>query len=366
VDVLLGYLALTTAATIRSPDPLHSVIGEPLQYQGQLASLCYGVALLAAGRAVVTEQRIRWLAGGIAAAATLVVAYGFVQQADLDPIWDTLNRGRMFSTLGQANNLAAYLVLALPLVLGLTLATQSLLHRLALFILAAAVIGALGLTFSRGGYLGGAAAVVAFAVLMGRRSVVTPRRLALAGASSLAIVALVAVMPPVADSAGRVVDRARQITEVEAGSGAFHVDLWAVGVQMAVENPLFGVGPEIYPALFPRYRDEILPPDRAALLSRFRPESPHNVPIAIAVGTGVPALAAYVALIVVALAAGLRRWRRARPTERALVAGVIAAVVGHVVTDVFVTAEVSTSWTFWVLLGVLATIPPRASAAEPR
>jgi O-antigen ligase len=366
VDVLLVYLALSAAATIRSPDPLHSVLGEPLQLQGMLASVCYAFALLAAGRVLATVRRIRWLIMGVAAGSVVVVAYGFAQQAHVDPIWDVLNRGRIFSTLGQANNLAAYLVLALPLVLGLALASVSRPARIALLLLVGGVVGALALTLSRGGYLGALFAVSTFALLALPRLAMDRRRLAGALVAVIAIVAIVVAVRPVAESAGRIVDRVRQLTEFDAGSGALHLDLWAVGIRIAVDHPLLGVGPEMFPAVFPQYRDAVLPSDQAAIVARFRPESPHNVPIAIAAGAGVPALAAYVTLIGLALAAGLRRWRIAEPTERILVAGLIAAVIGHFVTDFFMTAEVSTSWLLWVLLGVLATVPLPSSAAPPK
>ena len=367
VDVVVVYLTLTVAATIRSPDPLHSVIGEPLQLQGTLASLCYVVGLLAAGRVLVTEFRIRRLMGAVAAAVSVVVAYGVAQQANLDPIWDVLNRGRIFSTLGQANNLAAYLVIALPLVLGLAFTARTRPPRIVFIVLGGAIVATLGLTLSRGGYLGAAATLATFAILTLRRPALTLRRPTVTrrriGAFGMvaAVVVLLGLTPPVADSAGRILDRARQVADGETGSGALHLDLWAVGVRMTVDHPLLGVGPEMYPAAFSQYRDAVLPAERAAIVARFRPESPHSVPIAIAAGAGVPALAAYLTVIGLALVAGLRRWRRAAPRDRILVAGLIAAVIGHLVTDLFMTAEVSTSWLFWVLLGTLATVPRLSS-----
>ena len=287
----------------------------------------------------------------------MVVAYGLAQQANVDPIWDVLNRGRIFSTLGQANNLAAYLVLALPLVLGLALATVSRPARLALVVLVGSMVAALGLTLSRGGYLGALVAVSTFTLLVLRRPKMDRGLLAGALVTVIAVVAMLGAVQPVADFAGRIVDRARQLNEVDAGSGALHLDLWAVGIRIAVDHPLLGVGPKMFPAVFPQYREAVLPADRAAIVAQFRPESPHSVPIAIAAGAGVPALSAYLALGGIALVAGFRRYRRAATKERVLVAGLIAAVAGHFVTDLFVTAEVSTSWLFWVLLGVLATVP---------
>src|SRR5205823_5164104 len=105
-------------------------------------------------------------------------------------------------------------------------------------------------------------------------------------------------------------------SNVSEPSIAEHVAFVRVGLQIAVENPLFGVGPELYPEVFPRYRDQVLPPSQAAALAPFRVESPHDVPLAIADGAGLPALAAYLAIILLALRSGIRRWSNASGKER--------------------------------------------------
>lgn len=143
------------------------------------------------------------------------------------------------------------------------------------------------------------------------------------------------------------------------GSAASHIDLWAVGVRIVLDYPVLGVGPENYPDLFVVYEATVLPPERAAVMARFRPEGPHDVPLAVAVGAGIPALAAYLAVIAGALLAGLRRLRGASHVGRLLLAGMLAGAVGHVVTDLFMTADVSGSWVFWVLLGVF--VAPRVA-----
>ena len=173
----------------------------------------------------------------------------------------------------------------------------------------------------------------------------------------MAAFALIAFVPPVTRSAARVLDRVLQTADLGEGSAASHLDLWAVGLRMAVDYPVLGIGPEIYPRLFSRYRDEVLSPERAAVMARFRPESPHDVPIAIAVGAGLPALVAYLGVVVLAMRSGFRRMRRAPPVEQLLLAALLASAVGHLVTDLFMTAEVTGSWMFWVLLGALSAQP---------
>jgi O-antigen ligase len=349
---LVAYLVLTTAATLHSADPTQSVFGERLQYQGLLATLAYLVAFVAARTALSSERRIRALAIAVVAAATVASLYGLAQQVGLDPIWHVLDRGRIFSTLGQANALAAYLVLALPLAVVFGLTVVGRMQRLALLGAGGVIAIALALTLSRGGYLGALVAMSVMGALLFRRSMLTRRRLGLVGAAVF-VVGMVSFSPLVAPSLNRIVQRASMTIDLAEGSAASHLDLWAVGVRMATDYPVLGTGPEMYPVLFSQYRDRVLPPGQAAIMARFRPESPHDVPIAIAAGAGLPALLAYLMIVLGALAAGWR-WMRAERsrTERLLLAGLLAAALGHVTTDLFMTAEVA--GTFWVLLGILA------------
>jgi len=63
--------------------------------------------------------------------------------------------------------------------------------------------------------------------------------------------------------------------------------------------------------------------------------------------------------------AGWRRLRHGSPNERWLLAGLMAALAGHIVTDLFMTAEVTGSWIFWVLLGVLCATRERGTKPAP-
>ena len=366
VEALAVYVVLTAIATVRSPDPYHSLIGEQLQYQGLLATIGYALAFLAARRTFGDLLRVRRLFLVIVAGAVLVAGYGLLQQAGLDPIWHVLDRGRIFSTLGQANALAAYLVVALPISLALA-GTMRNVERAMLSLAAVAIGAALALTLSRGGYIGVGTALLVFVACLRVRSRLTGRRIALGAGIASAVLLSIVVLPPLARPVERVVDRALLTADLSQASTANHLDLWAVGVRMALDHPFLGVGPEIYPALFDSYRNSVLPPARAAVMARFRPESPHDVPLAIADGAGFPALAAYIVVVLLAMRAGRLRLRHATRDEQWLFAGLMAVVAGHTVTDLFMTAEVAGSWIYWVLLGVLFASGDRGmpDRAEP-
>ncbi len=366
VTALVLYLLLVGAATLRSTDPIHSLTGEPYQYQGMIASVCSAVAFVAGRRSLATHARLRVVAAALVLAGGVAAGYGLIQEAGLDPIWQELNRGRIFSTLGQANALAAFLVLAVPVSLGLAVTSRTT-GRVIAAAATVAIGTALALTMSRGGYLGAVVALAIFVALVPRRPVVTRRRLGYALAGLVALGAIAVTVPPLGGAVARVVERMQVIVNPAESSAASHLDLWAVGARIALDHPLLGVGPENYPDEFALYRDAVLPPARADAMAKFRPESPHNVPLAIADGAGIPALGAYLALIMGAMGVGLRRLRQAAARERTLLAALLAACAGHVVTDLFMTGEIAGTWTFWLLLGALAAVgqPRHVDGLDP-
>ena len=205
---------------------------------------------------------------------------------------------------------------------------------------------ALVLTQSRGGFLGFLAAAVVFAIGSLPVFSAPTRRLRYVVAAALAgVVVLLAV----AASAAGGVDR---LTSSDS-SIRFHLDAWRVAAQIAVEHPVLGTGPETFPDVFPRYSHDLLPADRANALDAFRVESPHDVYLGIAAGSGIPALAAYLAVIAGFFVVAFRGLGGAARDVRLALVGALAAVAGHLVTDVFMSAEVTSTWLFWVVFGAV-------------
>jgi putative inorganic carbon (HCO3(-)) transporter len=356
------FAAFAVLATVFSIAPGLSLEGEHFQWQGLVSLLMYAVAYAVARTVLLDESALRRFFVALALATLIVSGYGLLQQVQRDPVWGVLYKGRIFSTLGQANNLAAFLVLTIPCVGALIVVGGRVLRSLAVGTLLIA-LAALALTLSRGGYLGllaGLAAMIAVTVPLtaGVRSAVRNRsarvdRRWLRGGMLLfaAVIAAVLVVPPAREQAARVVERGVSIVSGRDSSTESHLDLWAVGLRITLEHPLLGTGPDTYAVEFPRYRDTVLSPERAAVLSKFRPESPHNVYLAISSGLGIPALAAYLALIALALLRAARSVRSSTGPTRIVAVALIGAIVGHVVSDVFMTAELTGSWLFWTVLG---------------
>jgi O-antigen ligase len=347
VDIpLVAFVVLNVAASAHSIDGRQSLYGERLQYQGLLTLLLYVGWFYIARSSVADLTGLRRLACAIAAGGALVAAYGLVQRWGLDPIWDGfLPGGRVFSSIGQSNALAAYLVLAIPLTAAGLFGRRALVRGLALAGVVA-MVAALLFTFSRGGYLGLIAVGVVLAAGWRRELGAGSRRAAYAAAVLVAGAAVLGAGQARAapEELGRVLDAGDE-------SARIHVDMWRVAAHVAIDNPLLGTGPETFPLVFPRYSHAVLADDRAAALDAYRVESPHDVYLAVAAGSGVPALAAYLVLLAGFGVLMLRAARTATREVRVLLVAVLAAIVGHAVTDAFMTAEVTSAWLAWAIMG---------------
>jgi O-antigen ligase len=349
IDLALAcFVALFVLASITSVDRAQSFVGEPFQFQGTVTTLVYVGAFLAARLSLATVAGFRRLLIVLAATGALVSLYGLVQSLGIDPFWPGRPDPRIISTLGQANDLAAYLDLVLVAVVALA-AMVSQRQRALLGTVAVLATVALALTYSRGGYLGALPALGA--LLLVRPGLPMPRRVSGAPILAGAVVVAVLALPIAATFGPRIVDRVVAIGDTNESSAQFHQDAWHVGVQIAIDHPWLGTGPETFPVVFRPYLSEVLPPDRAERLGRFRLESPHNELIGIAAEEGLPALVAYLAFLGGCAALAIRRMRAASGASRTVAIAVLAILATHLITTAFKTPDTTTSAIFWILLG---------------
>jgi O-antigen ligase len=345
-----AFAATNLTAFALSVNRAQSLFGEPLQHQGLVSVLLYLGFFWAARSAFRTERQVAHLLQAVATGAAIVVAYALVQRAGLDPIWDRPRGTRVFSTIGQPNALAAYLVMTIPITVALARRTSHTAWRVAALAAATASTLAVAFTKSRGGYIG--LAVVAVALLVGMiRSRVghhagNKRRGTVA---SVGVVLAIVLAPVVSAAAGDV--WSRTVGGFRGDSIRQHLALWEVGLAIAADHPWFGAGQETFPLLFPEY-EKILGPEAAESLRPYRPESPHNVYVAVAAGAGFPALVAYLTVVLFTLTSLWRGIGRPESADTAaLRVGIGVALLGHLATDAFMTQDITGSWVVWVLMG---------------
>jgi O-antigen ligase len=122
-DIPIGLFVLSQfVSTLFSMDPIVSWFGYYSRFNGGMLSIICYTLLFYAYVSNVKKAFGKKLLFSLLGSATIVSVYGVLQHVGIDKhIWVQDVQARVFSTLGQPNWLAAYLVALLPLVLSLAI-----------------------------------------------------------------------------------------------------------------------------------------------------------------------------------------------------------------------------------------------------
>ena len=351
--MVLLYWCVATVATAVSPV-------KKAAFSGWTKLTLYLIIFALLSR-LLRSPRIRsWLIAVYLHAALVVSAYGIRQwffkvealATWTDPTSSTANVTRVYSYLGNPNLLAGYLVPAVAFSLAAFFVWRGWgpkLLALTMFLLNS---GCLVLTYSRGGWIGFAVALLAMILLLVLWfSVDFPpvwRRwglpATLGGLAAILVVAVVLV-EPVRDRifsmfAGR-----------EDSSNNFRINVWESVRQMIRAHPILGIGPgnvafnQVYP-LF--------------MKPKFSALSAYSIWLEVAVETGLIGFSCFIWLLVVTFNQArvqFLRLRDLRSVDAFWLMAAVASMLGMLshgfVDTVWYRPEVSTLW--WLVVGMIAS-----------
>jgi O-antigen ligase len=320
---LLVYAAFTLISAAFSIDPRASLVDSR---QLLLLLIVPAVYRLAEGRRSLRVANVIITVGALSAIAG-IVQYGIFE-------FDSLGR-RPQGTMGH------YMTYSGLLMLVIITATARLLFRTSDRVWTAlvmpALLVALSLTLTRSAWVG---AFVGLAVLFSLRDF-----------RMLAVLPIVAALF-VALAPAAVTDRVYSMFDVNDPSNRDRVAMMRSGVLMVKDRPLTGVGPNMVPRVYAQYRDR----------SAVNASNPHlhNVPLQIAAERGLPALAAWLWFLIVAVR---ELWRRFRRTETpSLAAAGLATLAAMLAAGLFEYNFGDSE--FLMLLLVLITLPLAADRSR--
>jgi putative inorganic carbon (HCO3(-)) transporter len=320
-----ALLAVLLAATVAHPNGAAG-LAVLLRWVGFLAVLAVLLDCLRAALAPRFVAQV-YVWSCTAAAACGVLTYLLADQR------------RVVGPLGDPNDLAFFLLAALPLTLALRVgASAPRRYDAATAVLILALLG----TLSRGALVGAVAALTV-AVVLGSLSLravagLTVTLAALAGLSVLAVPELVSTS-------------LEQKEHVADQNVSERLDLWAAATRMTADQPVLGLGPGAFQLVHDDYLDR-LPQD-----VNHRLDVAHNTYLETSSETGLLGLAAFLALLGSAFLAAAGRWRR----DREPLAGAVAAsLAGCAVAATFVTEQYFLP--LWLLAALGAAVGVRESA----
>lgn len=273
---------------------------------------------------------IAWAIGGVAAAAWAIAIYLATNQPAFTP------------AIGR-NALGTTLLIALIITIGLYIVSQGRARWLAAAGIVVQAVG-LGVTFTRGAWLGAVGALAALTLLERRKT-----------APALAIVLVVGITGAVLAGSQRevFVSKIADVPRVEPNVGRLAIAHSAVDIFR--NHPITGTGLNTFYLEYPQYQ-------YTADISPTQPFA-HNIFLNMAAEGGVLGLLAFVLTILAALAVGWRRHARAPSSRsRTMMAAILAAFIGLLIHQQFDGTAISVhlGLGMWLLIGALA-LPNRAT-----
>lgn len=336
------WAAAIAVAAVANPDMLRRSQPAMWCFAGLMVAW-YGLHDSLSNRLITRRQ----LSTVLLAIAGVSILWSFQELLDPNAVRDGLfGLARVSGLTGNPNLLSALLVPAIGIAFGRAWSSTGR-ERLLSVVYSFAACVILLLSYSRGGWVGGAAAIgvlmLAFAVEQGWG---TPSGLREAwgrwksGQRALAVGLVVAVIGVGLGVSLYLVDT----LDNPGRTAELRTYLWAAAWDGFTEKPLTGNGLFSTPRL-------IL--DRSSVPPRAAQPHAHNFPLQVLSELGIPGGIAMVASVIVALRAGVQAWRSA-PTirERHLIAGGWAASIGFGVHNLFDLA----AWTPFISLAGLVSL----------
>jgi len=344
--LILLFVLLNLIALLASSDPATSFVGTYPQYQGFSTILLHAYAFLAGCILIRAPRQVEGLFIAVGASALVVASYALIQAGNLDRIqWSVPPyQWRAFSTLGQPNHLAAFLVMAIPLVWSLMGSGRE--ERRTVFIctsLLSLMIVAVVLSISRTGNLVQAATLSACLLLSSHRRQRTGLFLSIG----------FAVVVVVSSAMGRAAienfyDRLVPGESIQSYTGS-RLAMWKVATEMSLSRPFTGIGQDLYQEQFLSFNEGVPLGEPVAQIA---PEDPHNRLLAISSSSGIPSLVVYLLIVAMSLARLMRFRAITSGWERDAATALMLAISAHAGTDFATNADVVTSWLSWLFMGV--------------
>ncbi len=387
---ILLYAISCTLSAILSIDRYTSIFGYYTRFNGGLLSFLSYVALYyifvgemgpegqegTEGREGKKEKFVKVLL----LSSLLVSIYGILQHFGIDKdYWVQDVQRRVFSTLGQPNWLAAYLVMVLPVSLALMVQnfksqnsnlkstsqiSEPWLRTSAYLLVPIALYSAFWFTYSLSGLLGFAAAILTFLIFIGKENLrrgLLPLLLVFLAWTAISALTLTPTISerikkifdevvPKVSAVAEEQERGSSLSEPRSETGStvkIRLAVWKGTLNLIKDHPLLGTGPETFAYSFLPYRPVEL---NQTAEWEFLYNKAHNEYLNIAATTGLLGLASYLFLI------GKIVFLNVRTRNNILQAGLFAGWVGVLVSDFFGFSVVATSLLFWLYMALGASL----------
>lgn len=345
VLAFFGFASLSTLFTIR---PYMAIFGGYGRLEGFLTLAAYGIIFFVGSQLIWDKPRLEWFLKAMTIGAMLVSIYGLIQYFGYDflPYVFQYEKGRTYSTIGNPSLLANYLVIVLPMAVGLYLAVDSEKGKLLFGLGTPVIFAALITTFARGGWIAALAALIAFMLLIGGRY----RRRLIVLSLFLVIVFGVFFTLKTGSSVTTLSSRISSIVKISEGSTAQRFEIWKAAAGVIADRPLLGSGPDTFVLTYPRYETVPMAGDNELA------DNTHNWTLQLAATLGVPAAISFLFIFSLFFWQGTALAKNHKDqVERILLSAIVAGALGYFIATLATVTIVEGGLVVWLLFGIVAS-----------
>ncbi len=357
---VLGYLAACFITTLVTRNHFLSVFGVYEDFEGIITMIFY------IGLFYLTVNYIKSAAGvykvmTVMLLATLLIAgYGLAQNFGWDFVmWnpETYSPERFFSTLGNPNFLAAYLVETIPIIAIMFFMTHKKLKKVAILTVLLMAVTVLFLTKSRAGFISFLSTVVllaVYAIIDSRKqgNVLFSKNKTWFIMFGFLILGTLFI-PKVQEGIFTIWERSKGLFTFHGITLTPRIYIWESALMMFRDYPVFGTGLDTFQVMFPYYRFPIY----WQLEWNGTPEKTHNIFLQVLATQGLVGMGFYLLIFTAFIKKCYNMIFKDRDiTTRYLVFGVFMAVIAYAVQGLFNYTVAAYGVVFWMALGMVASL----------
>lgn len=353
---LLLLVAANAVSTLFSTDINTSISGYYTRFNGGLTSLLSFSILYFLAVKTLRRETIGQVLLFLTVGSDLIGIYAVLQHLGLDKnFWVQDSQARAFSTLGQPNWLAAYLLMILPVTFSLMLGPAGRVKKLFFFLSSLIVFAGIWFTYSLSGFLGLGALALCTSGFFERKTL--KKNSAIIGVF-LSLCLLLAILQPgnffarlksaYQNLTGRLVVLASESAggepTRELDTSLIRTIVWQGAFNLFLSSPkifLIGTGPETFAYSFLQFRPVFL--NRTTEWD-FLYNKAHNYYLDLLSGTGLLGSLAYLGIVV----SVFRLYRKRQPKKDLLNSALLSGWTTLLVTNFFGWPTVSTSLLFFL------------------
>ncbi len=354
------FLGAALINTLFTNNSAVSVFGVYEDYEGILTVLNYFILFYIIITYSNSREKIFKIAIAAAAASFIVSVYGFLQNFGIDFVrWnpETYNPGRFFSTLGNPNFLAAYLVEIIPVLFMLFFIARRIPKKTAVLVVMIMSIVVLFLTKSRAGFI---SFMITLVLIMFYTLYDSAKKEAeLYGKNRIWIFMFVLIFAATLIFSSRVQDAFVNLNERIAlifRDGIMNVPrmyIWLAALEMFRDNPVLGKGLDTFQVMFPYYRM----PEYWRIEWNGTPEKTHNVFLQVLSTQGMVGFSAYVLLITVFIKKTMKSvFYGSDPLKRYMVFAFFMSAAAFFIQGMFNYTVVAYGSFFWIAIACISVM----------